>query len=115
MAYTVLEGATTDAEGNYNWGVNYNTDGANTGSNNSFDFNTIASGVSSIASPLFNFIEGMYAVSQNQPVPHSGGSGTQVVYQTPPQSAGSSNLVMYALAALFLLLLVGLGIYAFKK
>lgn len=91
--------------------------GANTGSANNFNFNQIASGVSSIASPLFGFIQGMYAISQNQPVTNTGGAPYYGNYpqQQQQQPTQSSNALMYAVAAVFILVLVGLGIYAFKK
>ena len=93
----------------------YSTSGANTGANNSFDFNQIASGISSIATPLFGFIEGMYAVSQNQPPRTGSGQQPQIVYHSEQQPQQSNNTVMYVVAAIFLLLLIALGVYAFKK
>ena len=93
----------------------YSPNGANTGANNSFDFNQIASGISGIATPLFGFIQGMYAVSQNQPAQTGSGMQPQIVYQPGQQPQQSGSTVMYVAAAIFLLLLIALGVYAFKK
>lgn len=87
----------------------------NSNQSNSFDFNTISSGVSSIASPLFNFIEGMYAISQGQHAPNNSNGGVVYVQPQPQQGAGSSQTLMYIAGGIFFLLVLGLIIYAIKK
>lgn len=82
-------------------------------SSNSFDFNTIASGFSNIATPLLNFVEGMYAVSQHQPAPGTTGTNTQP--QPQPAQQKSTPWLMYAAGAVVVLLVIGGTVYLLKK